>query len=274
MRLRRALLVPQIIRLAARAPREVDTRWDRYWAAVEHTGDGGDVLWDASTSGEAERYLDLLASHADPALPVVDVGCGNGRFTRALATRFRPAIGIDAAAHAVLRARAESGPGPDPQAPSAQFRVADMTADGAGRALRAELGPCNAFVRGVLHVLPPEMRRRLAANLAELLDGSAATLLVAETNHPGSLLAYLENLGARPSGFPGALARAITAGLPRPSPFGARELVDTFPRDRWEHVLTDHDARIATVPVHRDSAAGSIPGIVAVLRLRGGAGSP
>ena len=107
MRLRRALLVPQIVRLAARAPRDVGTRWDRYWAAVERTGDDGDVLWDASTSSEAEHYLELLGIHADPDLPVLDVGCGNGRFTRALAQRFRPAVGVDVSPHAVIRARME-----------------------------------------------------------------------------------------------------------------------------------------------------------------------
>lgn len=44
-----------------------------------------------------EQWLDLLAAHipADPAL-IVDVGCGTGRYTHALAERFRAcAIGID-----------------------------------------------------------------------------------------------------------------------------------------------------------------------------------
>jgi SAM-dependent methyltransferase len=264
MRLRRALLVPQIIRLARHAPRDVDARWDRYWATVERTGDDGDVLWDASTSSEAEHYLDLLGTYADPALPALDVGCGNGRFTRVLAQRFRPAIGVDASPHAVDRARAESG-----SLPHVEFRVADMTAESTGRALRSELGPCNVLVRGVLHVLPPAERRRLAANLAELLDSPGAALLVAETNHPGSLLAYLEDLGARPTGFPRALGRAITAGLPRPSPFGVAELADTFPEERWDRVHTDHDARIATVPAR--GGASSVPGVVAVLRRRSGA---
>jgi len=269
MRLRRVLLVPQIIWLARRAPRDVETRWDRYWAAVERTGDDGDVLWDASTSTEADHYLDLLGTHADPALPALDVGCGNGRFTRVLAQRFQPAIGVDLSPHAVARARAESG-----SLPHLQFRVADMTAEGTGRTLRDELGPCNVLVRGVLHVLAPADRRRLAANLAELLDSPGATLLVAETNHPGSLLAYLEDLGARPTGFPRALGRAITAGLPRPSPFGGDELADTFPEDGWDRVRTEHDARIATVPAHRGDVGGSIPGVVAVLRRRSGAVPP
>ncbi|MFC4947532.1 class I SAM-dependent methyltransferase [Pseudonocardia sp. GCM10023141] len=269
MRLRRLLLVPQIVRLAAQAPRDGSTRWDGYWASVTSTGDGGDVLWDSSTSNEAEHYLDLLSTHADADLPIVDVGCGNGRFTRALATRFPGAIGLDLSRHAITRARHESASVPD-----LQFRTLDMTADRSGRALAAEFGPCNVFIRGVLHVLTPPARRRMAANLAELLGTVRATALVAETNYPGSLLGYLENLGARPTTFPTALGRAISAGIPRPAPFGDTELDDTFPTDRWNHLHTDNGVRISTVPSHRSETIGSIPGLVALLRPWRGPSSP
>jgi SAM-dependent methyltransferase len=263
MKLRRLLLVPQVVRLAAQAPRGVDGRWDNYWATVEHTGDDGDVLWDSSTSDEAEQYLGLLAAHADPGLPIVDVGCGNGRFTRALAARFPAATGLDLSPAAVARARQESA-----GVANIGFRDLDMTAPGVGASLAAELGPVNVFVRGVLHVLRPPERKRLAANLAGLLGGPDTTMLIAETNYPGSLLGYLESLGARPSGFPAALGRAISTGIPKPTRFGAAELADTFPRDRWYHVHIDHTARIATVPAGGSAASGSVPAIVAVLRSR------
>lgn len=256
----RALLVAHLVRLGLRAPRDVSTRWDRYWAGVTATGDGGDVLWDSSSSDEARRYLDLLAAHADPALPVVDVGCGNGRFTRALAGRFPRAVGVDLAASAVERARRESPPGAD-------FRTVDMTAPGAGAALAADLGGCHVFVRGLLHTLDPPARRRLAANAADLL-GDAGTLLVAETNYPGPLLNYLENLGAGAAGVPHPLAVAISAGIPRPTTFGATELAAAFPPTGWVHVHTDEDARIATVPMGGRGGADGIPGLVAVLRRR------
>lgn len=257
----RALLVPHLVRLGLRAPRDVSTRWDRYWAGVTTTGDGGDVLWDSSSSDEARHYLDLLAAHADPGLPVVDVGCGNGRFTRALAGRFPRTVGVDLAAAAVARARRESPPG-------AEFRTADMTAPGAGAALAADLGGCHVFVRGLLHTLGRAARLRLAANVADLLGGRG-TLLVAETNYPGPLLGYLENLGAGAGGVPHPLAVAISAGIPRPTTFGAAELAAAFPPTDWVHVHTDEDARIATVPMGRPGSADSIPGLVAVLRSRG-----
>ena len=49
-----------------------------------------------------------ISRYLDPALPVVDVGSGNGRYTRWLASRFPAAVGVDVASAAVTRARDES----------------------------------------------------------------------------------------------------------------------------------------------------------------------
>lgn len=259
---RRLLLLPHVVRLSRRAPRDVEVRWDRYWADVGATGDRGDVVWDSSRPDEAQRYVDLLAARADPARPVVDVGCGNGRFTRALAARFPRVVGVDLSEHAVELARLESG-GTGPE-----FRVADLTAPGAGRRLAAELGPCTMFVRGVLHVLRPPARARLAANAADLV-GQGGVVLLAETNYPGPLLGYLESLGGGPRGLPRPLARAVSAGIPRPSRFGAAELAASFPTQRWDHLLVDDGARIATVPMRGGPGApDSVPGHLALLRRR------
>jgi len=262
MRWTRALLLLHVIRLALRAPRDVSTRWDRYWAEVQQTGDDGDVLWDASSSHETQRYLDLLTDHADMTLPIVDLGCGNGRFTRQLASRFAHAIGVDLSPHAIARAVQETAR-PDASC-NAEFRHADMTEPGAGARLAGELGECNVFVRGVLHVMPAPMRRALASNVQDLI-GTRGTLLIAETNYPGPLLGYLENLGAGPRGLPRPLARAISAGLPRPAPCGDAEIDDAFPPDGWDRVFTDAHARIATIPMQRGGTTSTIAGHIAVL---------
>lgn len=262
MRWRRLLLVPHVIRLGWRAPRDGSASWDRYWAGVRSTGDGGDVLWDSSRGAEEPRYLDLLAAHADPARPVVDLGCGNGRFTRALAERFSRVIGVDLSPHAVARAADEST-----DHPSVDYRVADLTVEGTGERLAAELGPCHVFIRGVLHALDAPARRRLARNVAGLV-GTAGTVLVVETNHPGSLLGYLESLGGGIRGLPHPLARAVTTGIPRPAPFGVRELDACFPAAQWDRVVLDDGARISTVPMARPEEPGSIPALLAVLRPR------
>lgn len=264
MKWRQVALVAHVAWLARRSPRDVDSRWDRYWAGVSATGDGGDVLWDASDPDEAERYVDLLAAHAQPERTVVDIGCGNGRFTRALATRFPRTVGVDVSPHAIERARAESGAA-DLAPPG--FRVADFTVAGSGRRLAAELGPCTAFVRGLLHTLDAPSRIRFADNVADLV-GTGGLVLIAETNHRGSLLSYLESLGGGPRGLPQPLARAIATGIPRPSRFGSAELDASFPADRWERVLDD-DARIATVPMRvGERRYEGVAGYVALLCRR------
>ena len=155
---KRIVIAAHVLRLRRRAPREVGGRWEHFWAGVRATGDGGDVLWDASDPAEAARYLDLFAEHADPALPVVDVGCGNGRFTRALAGRYPDVLGVDLSPAAVALATAESA-----GTPGVRFRALDMTAPNAGHILRDDLGgDANVFVRGVLHILEGPVRRRMA----------------------------------------------------------------------------------------------------------------
>ena len=272
MRWRQALLAPHVLRWAVRAPRDTSTRWDRYWAAVTATGDGGDVLWDSSRPDEAQRYLDLLTAHVDPRLPVIDLGCGNGRFTRTMATRFPHVIGIDLSPAAVARAREETLVERIPRQRDSdnhpghlEFRAADLTADDVGARLHDELGDANVFVRGVLHVLDIDARRRSAATI-RAVTGTTGTVLIAETNYAGPLLGYLESLGGGPRGLPHPLARAIASGLPVPRPFGVDQLDQSFPQDHWDRLLVDADAAITAVPMHRSDAPETIPGLLAVLR--------
>ena len=64
--------------------------WESYW---QQTSDApGDAIWDADPSLSAAPHLDLLAPYADPSLPIVDLGCGNGTQTRYLAAHITPTV--------------------------------------------------------------------------------------------------------------------------------------------------------------------------------------
>lgn len=258
---RRVLTVPHVIRTVRGGRRG---GWDGFWSGVTATGDGGDVLWDTSGTDEVRRYRELLAAHADPALPLVDLGCGNGRFTRALADLASRVVGVDVSPAAVERARAESG------GSAVTYQALDITAPSASGALRGELGQdATVFVRGVLHVLEAPERRRVEATVAALA-GQRGVVLIAETRHIGSRLGYLERLGAGPRGIPRALGTVLGAGLPMPTAFGEAELDEFFPRSRWERRLVDADAVIMTVPPRDAEPGRALPGFVAVLAARGG----
>ena len=85
---------------------------------------GGSVASATLTEGLAVDFAQLLAAavpdlgavrlermraHLDLTLPVVDLGCGNGRQTRALASSFPLAIGVDLAGLWEEAARAHLG---------------------------------------------------------------------------------------------------------------------------------------------------------------------
>jgi SAM-dependent methyltransferase len=256
-RFRRMLMIPRVAALGAKAPRNPTVAWDRFWHDVRSTGTGGDVLWDLDTEDEFTRYRSLMGAHFDCSLPIIDIGCGNGRFTRWLASMFPLAVGIDMAATAVDRARAESG-----GRTGLDFVTMDATDRTAGSRLNSRYGDANIFVRGVFHVLDHSSQLGVAAT-ARRIAGNTGGILLAETDFRGSGLAYLQHLGATARSIPMPLQRAI-GGLPRPGQFGSAERANCFPDDQWQ-LIVDGPTEIKTVPMRSTTQPENIPGYVAVL---------
>jgi SAM-dependent methyltransferase len=217
------------------------------------------VLWDGAGEDELRWWLETARRHLDDSLPVLDVGCGNGRLSRLLAGAFPAVLGVDVSPAAVEVAERESR-----QVAGVRFRQLDVTAPEAGTTLAGELGPANVVVRGVLHVLNRQERRRAVAALQQVLGGRGVLLLL-ETNWRGDLLGYLEHLGARRGRLPAVVSRLIEFGVPRPHAFGAAELADTFPADGW---VTVTSGPVDMAPVRSLGPGGTvvIPGYHAVLR--------
>jgi SAM-dependent methyltransferase len=260
------LLLPQVIWHAVRAPKGEVTTWERYWGDIDRTGEHGEVLWDAGIEPEMRHAREWLLRYADRTLPLVDVGCGNGRRTRALAPSFPAALGVDLSARAIERARAESPAVAPPGAGSVAFRTLDVAAPGAGEALAAELGDANVYIRGVLHIVEHERRVALLGNVRRLL-GERGTLYYLETDFPGDLLDYMRSLGARPGDIPGPLKRCLEYGLNRPSHFGPQEHRIYFPEGQWE-TLASGPADVHAVPMHDGDRPERIAGYFAVVRPR------
>jgi SAM-dependent methyltransferase len=257
------LMIPKLARLSRSAPKDRPVAWDNYWAGITATGAGGEVLWDSGRDNEFLGYRDVLLRHLDPELPVIDVGCGHGSFTRALAGIFREAVGVDVSAHAVARARAESGV-QEEFAGRVRFEARDMTAPDAAVGLADERG-ANVFIRGVLHVLNPADQAALVENL-RILAGRGGTVFLAETNFQGNPLDYVSHLGATTKGIPAPLERAIRE-LPMPGHFGPAERSAVLPGESWE-LLEDGPVAIETNPMTDVAAQSLIPGYYAVLRPR------
>ncbi|WP_028280139.1 class I SAM-dependent methyltransferase [Arthrobacter sp. H5] len=253
--LKKFLLLPSIIKLSAKVPRDRHVAWDRYWGKIQSSGVEGDVLWDAGTDHELAGYLDTLRQFLDGHLPLVDVGCGHGRYTNLLVNHFPRVVGVDVSANAIAQAQASAQPG-------TQFHVADFTAPGIGAELARTLGDANVFVRGVFHVLNPASRIALAQNLRSLV-GSRGRVFLVETDFRGDGLAYIDHLGGTAGNIPAPLKLAI-GGLPKPGHFGLQERQETFDQSEWT-VLEEGSATIETVPLQRAGIPERIPGYFAVL---------
>src|SRR6516162_3011788 len=130
MPVRKSLLIPQLIWYALRAPRDQSKAWDRFWGSIRRTGADGEVLWDAASKEELDGVLARVLPRMDHDLPVVDLGCGNGRFSRLLAPHFPKVLGVDVSPHAIERAKAESR-----GIENVSYRVLDAGAAGVGRTL-------------------------------------------------------------------------------------------------------------------------------------------
>ena len=265
MSLRKFLLVPQVALSAARAPRDQRRAWDTFWAGVRATGSDGEVFWDVGDPTETDATAGHLRRHADVRLPLVDLGCGNGRQARALTAVAPRVLGLDRSAAAVEHARQESDGSADGTADDrVTFRVGDAADPAVGEAVHAELGDVNVHVRGVLHVVDPPDRPRVVRTIAALL-GEHGTAYVCETDAATDGLGYLLAQGATPVSMPAPLRRLVSAGLRPPSHFGRDEVATYFPADRFE-VLAQGPCSLLGVPLHPGGPLNRIPGYFAVLR--------
>jgi SAM-dependent methyltransferase len=264
--LKKYLLLPKLVKLSSDAPKDPTVAWDQYWSKVGATGAGGDVLWDSGSDRELQAYLDHLTRQLDPNLPLVDVGCGSGVFSRALAPYFPYVLGVDVSASAIARAEAESH-----GMERLSYIPADMTSPAGTRTVADALaaagfsGEANIFIRGVLHVLKRRAQAALARQLHPLA-GRRGRVFLAETNFRGNPIQYVSHLGATLHSIPGPLERAIRA-LPMPGRFGAEQRRRAFPEATWD-VVEDGPVTIETRPLASDDCPEQIPGYFAVLQAR------
>ncbi|MFI8459710.1 class I SAM-dependent methyltransferase [Kitasatospora sp. NPDC085464] len=177
--------------------------WEGFWR--EAPEEPGAVIWDAEPAVTAERHLALFRPHlADPELPLVDLGCGNGTQTRFLADRFARVLGVDLSVAALDHARRR-----DP-ARRAEFAQLDATDADAVRALHGRLGDANVYLRGVIHQSEPADRRPVAEAVAALVGERGRAFLVELAESAKKVLA---DLAHDPAGPPPKLRPVFAHGL-------------------------------------------------------------
>ncbi|MGW9206199.1 class I SAM-dependent methyltransferase [Embleya sp. NPDC055664] len=188
--------------------------WEGFWA--ENTGEPGAAFWDADAALTAAPHTELLAAHADPTLPIVDLGCGNGTQTRYLAGQFPRAVGVDLSPSAVAHARRAD------RDAVAEFEQLDLTDLAEVRGLGDRLGEANVYLRAVLHQSDPADRAPVATAVALLLGRRGRGFVIEPT---AAAKEVLRQVAERPGGTPEKLRQVRKHNL-RPAEVAPGELPD------------------------------------------------
>ncbi|MGI5531325.1 class I SAM-dependent methyltransferase [Streptomyces syringium] len=223
--------------------------WEGFW---EETSDvPGEAIWDSDPALTAAPHLALLEPYLDPALPIVDLGCGNGTQTRFLATRFPRALGVDLSRAAVEHARRSNGAA---GAGSPAFEQLDLVDTEAVRALHGRLGDCNVYMRAVIHQSDPQDRMAVAEAVAELV-GVRGRGFVAELR--GRAKEVLQEAAGRPSGPSRKLQRVFAHGL-RPAEVADDEVRELL-RAAGLELFAEGDIDLAMEDFHADGRRIELP---------------
>jgi SAM-dependent methyltransferase len=252
-------------RLKAGSPRDYFGQWDSYWKTIHATGRGGEVLWDNEPERASVDDLRRFEAHMDRSLPILDLGCGNGRQSRFLARKFKTVVGVDVSPAAVELARTETR-----AEKNIHYRVLNGAHPDEARALHAEFGDMNIYIRTVLHVVQQADRPNFIESLRILL-GERGTLYSIELSV--GALSYFKTLpGDSPSGLPRLVHNVIRHGVV-PIGFTEDDRQRFFPESDWEVFAEGIDAVINTVPLSH-GAEGKVPAYYMIARPRAASQSP
>ncbi len=226
--------------------------WESYWNNIRSSGADGQVFWDAVAERASLEDLRRFRDYMNPDLPILDLGCGNGRQSRFLAQHYKQVIGVDISPSAIELAKSETS-----GQTNIEYRVFDAVDTESARALHDEFGDMNIYMRGVLHNVKMRDRPNFIRSL-EILLGAQGTLYQIEL--PSRAILYLRTL-----------PKEIYAKIPkitRRIGFNLEELHRYYPEEKWI-VLDQGDDGIAisTIPL-ANGKEGAVPANYLVIRRR------
>jgi SAM-dependent methyltransferase len=224
--------------------------WETYWEGIKKTGDEGQVFWDDASESASAEDLHRFINYMDPALPLLDLGCGNGRKARFFARHFRKVIGADVSLSAIRLAELETI-----DERNVEYRVFDALDATNAIALHQEFGDLNIYMRGVLHVIERPDRGKFVSNL-EILLGGKGVLYQVEAS-PKFMLEVL------------SMPVEVVMSLPKVWHVGFKieERARVYPDDRWIVIDEGRDIAISTIPL-ADGNKATMPGNYLLLRKR------
>jgi SAM-dependent methyltransferase len=230
------------------------TSWENYWSTLN--GTPGEIFWDADPAHAAQQDLGLFQGYADPQLPLIDLGCGNGTQTRFLADHFSKVIGTEISPAAVEIAQTKNG------APNVSYRVLDVLCPEDAQALHEEIGDANLYMRTVLHQLSPADHATAIQSIERLLGANGILYMIELSSAAERYLAQLIEQHGPPPGLARVFQHGITPGM-----LNENDLPMLFPPDRFT-VCSTGQSQIHTVHTLLTGEVVKVPAFYAVLRQR------
>ena len=225
--------------------------WENYWNNVQLTGKEGQVFWDSVSEKAFLEDLLRFKNYLDLSLPIIDLGCGNGRQSRFLAKHFEKVIGVDVSESAIRLANLETV-----DEDNIEYRVFDAVNTEDARALHDGYGDMNIYMRGVLHMIKRRDRRQFINNL-ELLLGNQGILYQLEL--PSEAILYLRTL-------PEDIFSQIPK-ITRRIGFNFEERALYYPDEKWKVLDQGQNVTISTVPLV-NGKEGAVPANFLILKPR------
>ncbi|MFI9585266.1 class I SAM-dependent methyltransferase [Streptomyces sp. NPDC052236] len=220
--------------------------WESYWR--ETTDAPGEAIWDAEPALTAEPHTELLLPYARVALPIVDLGCGNGTQTRYLAGRFTKAVGVDLSHAAIEHARHADAAG------IAEFEQLNLVDGKAVRGLHERLGDCHVYMRAVIHQSRPQDRAAVARAVAELVGVQGRAFVVELVSASRDVL---RRAASEPDGPPPKLRRVFAHGL-KPADASDEE-VPALLAEAGLHIFASGDTALAQTEYLADGTRIELP---------------
>jgi SAM-dependent methyltransferase len=226
--------------------------WEGFWSTL--SGTPGEVFWDADPAHAAQQDLPLFQDYADPQLPLVDLGCGNGTQTRFLADHFAKVMGTEISPAAVAIAHTKNA------APNISYRILDVLCPDDAQALHEEIGDANLYMRAVLHQLSPVDHATAIQSIERLLGISGILYFIELSSAAEPYFAQLITQYGLPPGLARVFQHEITPGM-----VNENDLDELFPSNRFT-LLRTGQSHIHTVHTLPTGEVAKVPAFYAVLR--------
>ena len=230
------------------------TSWERYWSTL--SGTPGEIFWDADPAHAAQQDLVLFQDYANPQLPLIDLGCGNGTQTRFLADHFARVIGTEISPAAVDIAQTKNA------APTVSYRVLDVLCLDDAQAFHEEIGDANLYMRAVLHQLSPADHATAILSIERLLGMKGILYLIELSSAAEPYFTQLIKQYGPPPGLARVFQHEITPGM-----VNENDLEVLFPPNRFT-LLRTGQSHIHTVHTLPTGEVVKVPAFYAILRPR------